>query len=167
MNNYSVLFSSDIFPFLFVKLSRLSSTILHQQILSPLLLLLLIYLTCAVLCLFTQSCPTLCNPMECSLPDILAQGDSPGKNNGGGSLSLLQGIFLTQESNQDLLHCRWILYQLSYQGSPYNIFLYSELAIHSILHSLFHVKYEIHNLTSNFCPCAPTTVQISLLRKLI
>ena len=35
-----------------------------------------------------------------------------------GSLSLLQGIFPTQESNQDLLHCRRILYQLSYQGSP-------------------------------------------------
>ena len=29
-----------------------------------------------------------------------------------------RGIFLTQESNQDLLHCRWILYQLSQQGSP-------------------------------------------------
>ena len=36
------------------------------------------------------------------------------KNNGVGSLSLLQGIFLTQESNQGLLHCRQILYQLSY-----------------------------------------------------
>ena len=34
-----------------------------------------------------------------------------------GSLSLLQRIFLTQESNRGLLHCRWILYQLSYQGS--------------------------------------------------
>ena len=34
-----------------------------------------------------------------------------------GSLSLLQGIFLTQESNCGLLHCRWILYQLSYQES--------------------------------------------------
>ena len=31
------------------------------------------------------------------------------------SLSLLQQIFLTQESNWGLLHCRWILYQLSYQ----------------------------------------------------
>ena len=39
------------------------------------------------------------------------------KNTGVGSLSLLQQIFLTQESNQDLLHCKWILYQLSYQGS--------------------------------------------------
>ena len=36
------------------------------------------------------------------------------KNTGVGSLSLLQGIFLTQESNRGLLHCRWILYQLSY-----------------------------------------------------
>ena len=27
-------------------------------------------------------------------------------------------IFLTQESNQGLLHCWWILEQLSYQGSP-------------------------------------------------
>ena len=35
-----------------------------------------------------------------------------------GSLSLHQGIFLTQESSQGLLHCRRILYQLSYQGSP-------------------------------------------------
>ena len=39
-----------------------------------------------------------------------------------GSHSLLQGIFLTQESNWSLLHCRRILYQLSYQGSQ---FLYS------------------------------------------
>ena len=35
-----------------------------------------------------------------------------------GYLSLLQRIFLTQESNRGLLQCRWILYQLSYQGSP-------------------------------------------------
>ena len=43
--------------------------------------------------------------------------DSPGQNTGVGSLSLLQGIFLTQELNQGLPHCRQILYQLSYQGS--------------------------------------------------
>ena len=40
------------------------------------------------------------------------------KNTGVDSLSLLQQIFLTQELNRGLLHCRWILYQLSYQGSP-------------------------------------------------
>ena len=49
-----------------------------------------------------------------SLP---AEPQGKPKNIGVGSLSLLQGIFPTQESNQGLLHCRWILYQLSYQGS--------------------------------------------------
>ena len=38
------------------------------------------------------------------------------KNTGVGSLSLLQGIFPIQEMNPGLLHCRRILYQLSYQG---------------------------------------------------
>ena len=109
------------------------------------------------LCLVTQLCPTLCDPMDYSLlgsslyghsPDknigvdyhALLQGivptrdrpmspisqegslpsEPPGKpkNTGVDSLSLLQGIFLTQESNRDLLHCRWILDQLSYQGRP-------------------------------------------------
>ena len=39
------------------------------------------------------------------------------KNTGVGSLSVLQGNFLNQESNWGLPHCRRILYQLSYQGS--------------------------------------------------
>ena len=50
-----------------------------------------------------------------SLP---AEPQGKPMNTGVGSLSLLQQIFLTQESKQGLLHCRWILYQLSYQGSP-------------------------------------------------
>ena len=47
------------------------------------------------------------------------QCEPPGKpkNTGVGSLSLLQGIFPTQESNWGLLHCRQILYPLIYQGS--------------------------------------------------
>ena len=47
----------------------------------------------------------------------------PGKpkNTGVGSLSLLQGSFLTQESNWGLLHLRQILYQLNCQGSPRNV----------------------------------------------
>ena len=48
-----------------------------------------------------------------SLP---AEPQRKPKNTGVGSLSLLQWIFPTQESNRGLLHCRWILYQLSYQG---------------------------------------------------
>ena len=44
--------------------------------------------------------------------------DSPGQNTGVGSCSLLPGIFPTQGLNPGLWHCRWILYQLSHQGSP-------------------------------------------------
>ena len=46
-----------------------------------------------------------------------SRGSSQPKNIGVGSLSLLQGIYPTQESNRGLLHCRQILYQLSCQGS--------------------------------------------------
>ena len=45
----------------------------------------------------------------------LCQQNFPGKNTRVGSHSLLQGIFPTQGSNQGLLHCRQILYHLSYQ----------------------------------------------------
>ena len=94
----------------------------------------------------TQSCSTLCSPMSMGfskpeywsrvalrdLPNpgikprspklqadsLLAEPQGKPKNTGVGSLSLLQDIFLTQESNQGLLHCRKILYQMSHQGSP-------------------------------------------------
>ena len=49
---------------------------------------------------------------------IYSPWNSTGKNTGVDSLSLLQGIFPTQDSNWGLLHCRQILYQLSYQGNP-------------------------------------------------
>ena len=99
----------------------------------------------------TQSCLTLCDPMDYTVQGILqdrilewqpflSSGDlsnqesNPGllhqqvdslpseppgkpKKTGVGSLSLLQRIFLTQESNRGLLHCRQILDQLSYQGN--------------------------------------------------
>ena len=106
-----------------------------------------------MLCLITQLCPTLCDPMDCSPPGSSVHGilqerilewvampssrgsshprspalqadslpsEPPGepKNTGVDSLSFLQGNFLTQGSNQGLLHYREILYQLSYQGSP-------------------------------------------------
>ena len=48
------------------------------------------------LCLVTQSCPTLCDPVDCSPPGSSVHGDSPGKNTGVGCHALLQGIFLTQ-----------------------------------------------------------------------
>ena len=42
------------------------------------------------MCLFVQSCPTLCNPMDCSLPGSSVHGDSPGKNTGVSCHALFQ-----------------------------------------------------------------------------
>ena len=56
--------------------------------------------------------------------------NSPGQNTvlslQNTSLSLLQGIFPTQGSNSGLPHCRRILYQLSYQGSPVYSYKYKK-----------------------------------------
>ena len=65
--------------------------------------------------------PTLeSNPRSPALQADSLPSEPPGKpkNTGVGSLSLLQGIFLTQELNWGLLHCMQNLYQLNYQGSP-------------------------------------------------
>ena len=64
-----------------------------------------------------------------------------------GSCSLLQGDLLTQELNQGLLHCRQILHQLNYQGSP-----------SSSPEKFKHVSVYTHTHThSSICPtsCAP------------
>ena len=61
----------------------------------------------------TQSWLTLLQP--CGL---YSPWNSLDQNTRVGSHFLLQGIFLTQESNPGLLHCRQILYCLSHQGSP-------------------------------------------------
>ena len=81
-----------------------------------------------------QSCPTLCDSMDCSLPGSSVHVDSLGKNTGVGWQLLLQGIFPTQESNPGLLRCRQILYQLSYKGSPKMSLLLIKKARYMILH---------------------------------
>ena len=70
-----------------------------------------------------------------SLP---AEPQEKPKNIRVGSLSLLQEIFPTQESNQGLLHCRWILYQMSYQGSP--CFNYCQTVCFHTIHGVLKVR---------------------------
>ena len=78
------------------------------------------------------------NPgMETSSPTLQADSLSTGpqgkpKNTGVGSLSLLQGIFPTQELNQGLLYCRRILYQLSYRNANTTLYVPNdkEMAVH-------------------------------------
>ena len=56
----------------------------------------------------TQSCLTLCDPTDHTVPGILQAR----------ILSILQAIIPTQGSNPGHHHCSWILYQLSHKGSP-------------------------------------------------
>ena len=69
-------------------------------------------LCCAVLCLVTQLCSTLCDLMDHSPSGSSVHGDSPGKNTGVGYHNLLQRVFPTQGLNPGLQHCRQILYCL-------------------------------------------------------
>ena len=70
-------------------------------------------------CLVAKSCLTLLLPSELQPDRILFPGDFPGKNTGVSCHFLLQGIFLTQESNPSLLHWQTGSLPLSYQGSQY------------------------------------------------
>ena len=63
-----------------------------------------------------QLCLALCDPMDCSLPGSSVHGIlQPVLLEW---VTIFQGIFPTQGSNLGLPHCRQILYQLSYRGSP-------------------------------------------------
>ena len=93
-HNHFLTFSPDPFP--------------HILIVQPL----------SCVCLVTQSGPTLCDPMDCSLPCSSLHEDSPGKNIGVDCHALLQGIYPTQGSNPGLPYCRQIIYHLSHQGNP-------------------------------------------------
>ena len=61
----------------------------------------------------TQSCPTLCDPM-----DYTAHGILQARILEWGAFPFSRGIFPIQGSNPGLPHCRWLLYQLSHKGSP-------------------------------------------------
>ena len=64
--------------------------------------------------------------------------NSLGQNTGVGSLSLLQGIFPTQGSNQRLLHCRQILYCWATNQS---VWKYSEMYVQCFNISLLEVDF--------------------------
>ena len=70
--------------------------------------------------LVVQSCPTLCNPMDYTVPGILQVGIREWE-----AIPFSRGIFPTQGSNPGFPPCRQILYCLSHQGSPGPYIFYS------------------------------------------
>ena len=78
--------------------------------------------------------------------------DSPGQNAGVGSLSLLQGIFPAQGLNPRLPHCRWILYQLSHQGSPIKCTVQYKMHLKCYAISTPSISETFHRVKLKFCP---------------
>ena len=73
-----------------------------------------------------QSCPTLYNPMDCSLPGSSTRGILQARILEWVVIPFSRGIFLTQGLNLGLLHCRQILY--CHQGSPRPTFKFSNIS---------------------------------------
>ena len=64
----------------------------------------------------TQSCPTLCDPMDYILRGSPVHGILQARIPKWVAILFSRGSSQPRESNPDLLHCRWILYHLSHQG---------------------------------------------------
>ena len=108
---------------------------------------------------WTESCSVLSDSLWSH--GLYSPWNSQGQNTGVGSFSLLhnldtrqilQGIFPTQISNPGLLHCRQILYQLSFQGSPsklrYGICFLAFQPSRSHLYSLAQGPFSIFRASS-------------------
>ena len=73
---------------------------------------------CAVCVLVTQSCLILCDPMDCSPPRLLCPWGFSRRGHWSGLPCPPPGDLPNPGIDPGLPHCRWILCQLSYQGSP-------------------------------------------------
>ena len=74
---------------------------------------------CVCVCRSLQSCPALCNPMDCSLPGFSVHGILQARILERVFIPSSRGVFPTQGSNPSFPHCRQILYYLSHRGSPF------------------------------------------------
>ena len=69
--------------------------------------------------LVAQFCPSLCDPMDCSLPDSSIHEILQARIWEWVAIFYSRGVFLTQGSNPGLFYCKWILCHLSHQGLPF------------------------------------------------
>ena len=100
------------------------------------------------LCLVTQLCSALCNSMDCSPPGPSVHGIFQARILEQVTISFSTGIILTQGSNpslQCLLHCRWVLYQLSHEGSPHMLlYMYKCIRMYTYRYMYTYICTHIH-----------------------
>ena len=89
--------------------------------------------------LVTQSCPTLCDPMEYNPPSSSVLGILQARIQEWVAISFSKG-FPTQESNPGLPYCRQILYHLSLQESPWILAERTAVSCHQVKGSCHQVK---------------------------
>ena len=113
----------------------------------------------------TQFCPTSLGPHELSCP-----WNSPGQNTGVGSLSILQGIFLTQGWNPGLPSRRQILYCLSHQGSSMLLLLlpshFSRVRLCDAMDCSLPGSSVHGSFQARVLECGATAFSTSVLRKM-
>ena len=83
-------------------------------------------------CVVVKSRPTLCDPMDCSLPGSSVHGILQARILEWVAISFSRGSSRTQGSNSGLLHCGQSVYHLSHQGIPFFICLYTVLISRSL-----------------------------------
>ena len=97
-----------------------------------------------------QSCLTLCDPMDCSLPGSSVHGIFQAWILEWVAISFSRGFFLTQGSNPGLLHCRQRLYNLSHQRSPKQsqelLHYFNTLNLFIFVWLLYYGKYVLDTL---------------------
>ena len=113
----------------------------------------LVYILVCVL--VAQSCPTFYDTMDCSLPGSSVHGDSPGKNTGVGSHSLIQGILLTHGSNPESLTSPALAGRFFTTSTTWEALVYTRVKLkepeteqnstcYGELYSLFPPKFLLH-----------------------
>ena len=85
-----------------------------------------------VVVLVSQLCLTLCDPTDCSLSGFSVHGIFLARILKWVCHSLLQGIFPTWGLNPGLLHCRQILYHMSYREARIQFLLLAPKAHFSL-----------------------------------
>ena len=109
----------------------------------------------------SESCSVMSNSL--GPHELYSPWNSPAQSTRVGSLSLLLGIFPTQESNPGVPHCRQILYQLTHKGSP-RILQWVSLLQRTFLtqesnQGLLHYRWILYKLSYEG---SPETTQMSI-----
>ena len=109
--------------------------------------------------LVAQSCPTLCDSMDCSPPGSSVRGISEARVLEWVAVYSSPGDPQNQGSNLGLLHCRQLLYCLSHHGNPVCVYIYihTRTYIYTYIYTYVYMHAHTHTHTG---ACMQRTVSL-------